>query len=321
VVYVSKVAILESIQKKIERATSTVNTIVGCHFLVTICSGGKIMKSLSISLIVVFLYAACSPAANDEVPLVQKSEPAFDTVKTQPQATNEPRYTFVLVHGASGGGWDWRTIDDLLTAGGHRVYRPTLTGLGEKMHLSNPDIDLTTHINDIANVILFENLQEVVLVGHSYGGMVITGVMNQIPGRIKHSVFLDAAAPEDGNSAQDLWEMVSESSPHKVVDGIVYFEWLDSSQPVPRDVPQSFKTLTEPVSFNNPEALKLPVTFIAYIAPGQTVEERSIDPSWQTARARNWTIRTLDSDHNAQRSHPEELATLLETAPNEQNQP
>ena len=111
-------------------------------------------------------------------------------------------------------------MDRLLTAAGHEVYRPTLTGLGEKVHLSNPDIDLTTHINDIANVILFEDLKDVVLVGHSYGGMVITGVMNQIPGRIKHAVFLDAAVPEDGTSAQDLWNMVSDSSPHKVVDGI-----------------------------------------------------------------------------------------------------
>ena len=169
---------------------------------------------------------------------VLKSSAASDVYKRQ-------AYTYVLVHGASGGGWDWKTMDHLLTAEGHVVYRPTLTGLGEKMHLSNPDIDLTTHIMDITNVILFEGLNDVVLVGHSYGGMVITGVMNQIPGRIKHAVFLDAAAPEDGQSAQDLWGVVSESSPHEVTDGIVYFIWLDSSQPPPRDVPQSLKTLTE----------------------------------------------------------------------------
>ena len=127
--------------------------------------------------------------------------------------------------------------------------------------------------------------------------------------------------PEDGTSAADLWGMESESPAYNVVDGIVYFDWLDSNAPLPRDVPQSLKTLTEPVSFNNPEALTLPVTFIAYVAPGQTVEERSADPSWQNARTRNWTIRTLDSDHNAQRSHPEELAALLEVAPNDRNQP
>lgn len=240
---------------------------------------------------------------------------------TQPGTADETRYTYVLVHGASGGGWDWKTIDDLLTADGHEVYRPTLTGLGEKMHLSSPDIDLTTHISDIVNVIIFEDLQDVVLVGHSYGGMVITGVMNRIPERIKHAVYLDAAVPEDGMSAEDLRGVVSGTSNHKVVDGIVYFDWLDSGRPLPRDVPQSYKTLTEPVSFNNPDALKLSVTFIAFVAPGQTVEERSVDPAWQNAKARNWTIRTLDSDHNAQRSHPGELTALLEAAPNDRNQP
>ncbi len=106
----------------------------------------------------------------------------------------------------------------------------------------------------------------------------------------------------------------------KLADGIVYFNWLDSSQPIPRDVPQSLKTLTEPVSFNKPEALEIPVTFIAYVAPGQTIEERATDPSWQNAKARNWTIRTLESDHNAQRSHPEELAALLQVAPEDRNQ-
>ena len=271
--------------------------------------------TLSILSTVILLLTACSPSGQETAPQAKASESVAQVKQNQSKADAEVNYTYVLVHGASGGGWDWKTMDDLLTANGHRVYRPTLTGLGEKVHLSNPDIDLTTHINDIVNVILFENLQDIVLVGHSYGGMVITGVMNQVPGRIKHAIFLDAAAPKDGESAQDLWNMVSESSPHKVVDGIVYFSWLNPDAPLPRDEPQSFKTLTEPVSFNDPEALKLPVTFIAYVDPGQTIEERSADPSWQNAEDRGWTIRTLESDHNAQRSHPKELAALLESAP------
>ena len=228
-------------------------------------------------------------------------------------ASEEPRYTFVIVHGASGGGWDWKTMDALLTKRGHTVYRPTLTGLGEKMHLNSPEIDLTTHVTDIVNVILFEDLREVVLVGHSYGGMVITGVMDRIPQRISHAVFLDAAVPEDGKSAVDLWP--SFISDNQVVDGIVYFSWLDPTHPVPGDVPQSLKTFTEPVSFNNPEALQLPATFIAFITDEQTAEDRATDPSWQNAKARGWSIQTLNSDHNAQRSHPEELAELLEAAP------
>lgn len=229
-------------------------------------------------------------------------------------ATSEkPNYTFVIVHGSSGGGWDWKVMDRLLTKGGHTVYRPTLTGLGERMHLNGPEIDLTAHVTDIVNVILFEDLRDVVLVGHSYGGMVSTGVMNRIPRRISHAVFLDAAVPEDGESAADLWPSIISDS--RVVDGIVYFPWLDPTNPVPGDVPQSLRTLTEPVSFNNLEAISLPATFIAFIANDQTVEARAAEHSWQNAKARGWSILTLDSDHNAQRSHPEALAALLEAAP------
>lgn len=232
---------------------------------------------------------------------------------------NDVHYTYVIVHGASGGGWDWKTMDDILTANGHTVFRPTLTGLGEKMHLNSPEINLTTHINDISNVILFEDLHELVLVGHSYGGMVITGVMDRMPERIKHAIFLDAAVPKNGTSAQDLWGPPPVE--RKIVDGIVYFEWLKPNAAFPRDVAQSLKTFTEPVSYKNPKALKLPATFIAFIAPGQTTKERAAKASWQHAKARKWTIRTLNSDHNAQRSHPEELAVLLEMAPKDKNQP
>jgi pimeloyl-ACP methyl ester carboxylesterase len=228
-----------------------------------------------------------------------------------------PKHTYVLVHGASGGGWDWRTMDELLTARGHTVYRPTLTGLGERMHLSSPDINLSIHVSDVINIILFEGLDDIVLVGHSYGGMVITGVMNRIPERISHAVFLDAAVPADGMSAQDLWG--KRPSWQEVENGMIYFPWLDPDSPLPRDVPQSLKTFNEPVSFNKPAALSLPVTYIAYIPPDVTVEQRSADPSWQRAEERNWTIRTLESDHNAQRSHPEELAAMLEAAPADRN--
>ena len=292
------------------------------------------MKLFYILTMIVLMLTACSPAGDESVHSAKQNTPpnqpvAGDTDRgdettrlangAHAQIADGSHYTYLIVHGASGGGWDWRTMDDLLTADGHKVYRPTLTGLGEKTHLNSPEINLTTHINDIANVILFENLHDVVLVGHSYGGVVITGVMDRMPERIRHAIFLDAGAPEDGMSAEDLWGSITSS--HKIEDGIVYFSWLDPGSSVPRDVPQSLKTLTEPVSFDNPAALDLPVTFIAYIHPGQTTEERATDPSWQNASARKWTIRTLESDHNAQRSHPEELAALLEAAPDDRNQP
>jgi len=93
------------------------------------------------------------------------------------------KHTYVIVHGAISGGFAWKKVDEQLTSKGHTVYRPTLTGLGERSHLVSPDTNLSTHIEDIVNVILYESLYDVVLVGHSYGGMVITGVMNQIPER------------------------------------------------------------------------------------------------------------------------------------------
>ena len=225
------------------------------------------------------------------------------------QPNNKPTYTYVLVHGASGGGWDWKTVDSLLSAKGHKVYRATLTGLGERTHLATPDIDLTTHINDVTNLILFEQLEQVILVGHSYGGMVISGVMDLIPETIRRAFFLDAFVPADGMSAEDMWDGFSD---YKVVDGMVYFPWLNSDSAVPGDVPQPLKTLTEPVSFSNPEALDLPVTYIPFVESYVKGKVRAqFDPSWKRAKSRGWNIVVLESDHNAQRSHPEELVGLL----------
>jgi len=229
-------------------------------------------------------------------------------------------HTYVIVHGATGGGWDWKIVDRLLTAAGHTVYRPTLTGLGERFHLASADINLTTHINDIVNVILFEDLHDVVLAGHSYGGMVITGVMDRIPERISRVIFLDAAVPDDGKSAIDMFGALPPE--HKVVDGQIQFSWLKPDAPAPRDVPQSYKTFTEPVSYKNPAAKKLPVTYVAFVPAGENAQKREEhDRSWQRAKARGWTIRTLESDHVAERSHPKELAALLQDALQDRNQP
>jgi pimeloyl-ACP methyl ester carboxylesterase len=225
----------------------------------------------------------------------------------------------VIVHGAAGGAWDWKTIDRLLTADGNTVHRATLTGLGERAHLAGPEVNLTTHVTDVVNVILFEDLHDVVLVGHSYGGMVITGVMDRIPGRIRHAVFLDASAPEDGQSVLDYDHKTL--SDYKVVDGMIIFSWLDASRPYPRDVPQPLKTFTEPVSYRNPAAKLVPVTYVWYSHPDYSPEQRQKKESQarKLHDERGWTIRTLDSDHNAQRSHPQELAALLEASVDDRN--
>lgn len=112
--------------------------------------------------------------------------------------------TFVLVHGAWGGGWVWRRIADRLRAAGHRVFTPTLTGLGDRSHLCSPAVNLTTHILDVIGLAQWEDLDDFVLCGHSYGGVVITGVAERIRGRIAAIVYLDAFIPADGQSMVDM---------------------------------------------------------------------------------------------------------------------
>src|SRR5580698_1834713 len=117
------------------------------------------------------------------------------------QANAKP---FVLVHGSWHGGWCWRRVADLLEAKGHKVYAPTLTGLGERSHLMSGMITLDTHINDVANVIKWENLQNIVLVGHSYAGFVVSGVAEKVLPAISSIVFLDAFLPQNGERVVDL---------------------------------------------------------------------------------------------------------------------
>ena len=110
---------------------------------------------------------------------------------------------YVLVHGGWFGAWCWYKVVPLLQAAGHSVYTPTLTGLGEQAALLTPEIGLDTHIQDVVNLIETKDLQQVILVGHSYSGMVITGVADRVPGRIAHLVYLDAVVPRDGQSLAD----------------------------------------------------------------------------------------------------------------------
>jgi pimeloyl-ACP methyl ester carboxylesterase len=112
--------------------------------------------------------------------------------------------TFVLVHGAWHGGWCYARVATLLRGRGHTVFTPTLTGQGERAHLLNGSINLSTHIEDVLAVFRFERLSDVVLAGHSYGGMVITGVADRIPDKIKALAYLDAFIPQDGQSLFDI---------------------------------------------------------------------------------------------------------------------
>lgn len=116
----------------------------------------------------------------------------------------QPGKTILLCHGAWSGGWSWRKMQPLMQAAGYRLVAPTYTGLGERAHLANPSIDLETHIQDILNVIHYEDLHDVVLLGHSYGGMVATGVADRSRERIAQVIYLDAFVPRGGQSLFDL---------------------------------------------------------------------------------------------------------------------
>ena len=112
--------------------------------------------------------------------------------------------TFVLIHGSFLAGYSWRGVRPLLRAAGHEVFTPSLTGLGERSHLATPEVGLETHIQDVVNVLFYEDLNDVILVGHSYGGMVVTGAADRVSERIGKLVYLDAFAPRDGESIRDL---------------------------------------------------------------------------------------------------------------------
>lgn len=124
------------------------------------------------------------------------STASAQTTNSEPPA----KPAIVIVHGAWGGGWAFKRVDHLLREKGFDVYRVTLTGQGERVHLGSPAVGLSTHIDDVVNTIIFEGLRDVVLVGHSYGGMVITGVVDRIPDRVRRVIYLDALLPNDGES-------------------------------------------------------------------------------------------------------------------------
>jgi pimeloyl-ACP methyl ester carboxylesterase len=236
------------------------------------------------------------------------------------RAAAPEKLTLVVVHGATAGAWEWKKTGKFLTDDGHTVYRITLTGLGERLHLSHTDYDLQTHINDVVNTILFEDLHDVVLTGHSYGGMVITGVMDRIPERLKHVVYLDAAVPNDGQSIWDIFGGTPD--PKRFVDGFMQVPWVKPDAKPPHNVKQSIKCFNQPVSYKNPAALALPVTYVAFVPKDKSAEERAkTDKSWQRAVARGWTIRTFPGTHVAMLEDPRGVATLIEESVNDRNKP
>lgn len=224
--------------------------------------------------------------------------------------------TIVLVHGAWGGGWDWRGVERGLRARGHEVWRPTLTGLGERVHLSRPDLGLSVHVEDVVNTLVWEDLHDVILVGHSYGGFVISGAAERVPERIRRLVYLDAFLPEDGDSVASLLRAHGAGA---WLDGLVRGDllvppWVVEGAPPPHDVPQPRRTFEEPLRLSSAAARGLAATYVLTVDPGAAPDQDPFFPYAERARARGLTVVHLAADHVPERSAPGPLVELLDAA-------
>lgn len=224
------------------------------------------------------------------------------------QSSSKP--TYVIVHGAWGGGWAFKKVDSLLTATGSKVYRPSLTGQGERVHLASPEVGLETHIKDVVNTILFEDLKNIILVGHSYGGMVVSGVADSIPERISKMIYLDAFVPEDEESVFAQGKTPEGMKPF-IENGFLVPKWVRPNQPAPKDVPHSVKTFTDKISLKNPKRLSIPTNYILTVDKGKDATKDDFATQADKARKYNWPVTILEADHNPQWSNPTGLVNLL----------
>jgi pimeloyl-ACP methyl ester carboxylesterase len=229
---------------------------------------------------------------------------------------------YVLVHGAWHGGWCWVRLAPLLAAAGHRVLAPTCTGLGDRAHLLSPAVGLDTFIEDVAAAIDMEELNEVVLVGHSFAGSVISGVADRMPERIAHLVYLDATVLLSGQSPFDMIppdvaaarrRAAMESSggltlpvPPASVFGIG--EPADAAWLSRRLRPHPLKTYEDALQLRNPLGNGRPKTYVACTLPEYTVLAPVRD--W-VRRQPGWSYRELASGHDAMVLAPELLAAML----------
>lgn len=225
------------------------------------------------------------------------------------QSSAKPIY--VIVHGAWGGSWAFKKVDSLLTEKGAVVYRPSLTGQGERVHLATTDVGLTTHIKDVVNMILYEDLHDVILVGHSYGGMVVTGVADSLPGRIKKLIYLDAIVPENGESVIGIQGSRADPIKKMVVNGFIVPPWVTAGKLPPKDVPHPYKTFTDSIVLTNKERLKIPTTYILTVEKGKEPKDDDFASQAERAKKKGWPILILEADHNAQWSAPQALADML----------
>jgi pimeloyl-ACP methyl ester carboxylesterase len=218
--------------------------------------------------------------------------------------------TFVLVHGAWAGAWSWQRVADRLAARGHRVIAPTLSGVGERSHLARFAIDLSTHVDDVVNEVRWKDLEAVVLVGHSYGELVITGVADRIPERIAALVYVDGFIPEDGQAFSDLvpgWRRGAKPVPPPPSSKGDYLREEDRAWVDGKATPQPAATFTE----------RLRVTGAWQRVPSKTFVQATGWDGFAAAAAKlradpGWTVHELPCGHDVAIELPGELAAILE---------
>lgn len=230
--------------------------------------------------------------------------------------------TFVLVHGGAHGGWCFQPLARVLREDGHDVHTPTLTGLGERAHLFRADVDLDCHIADIVAVLHYEDLRDAILVGHSYGGMVITGAADRAPDRVAHRVYLDAKPPRDGQSLVDISGpfMSAARADSRMVDGVEMC-LFPSDETLPfygvvdpdtlgwmreRLTPHPWRCFEQPIKLTNPTALQsIPQS---HISTTTFMSLRNVERLRAESDGRVWGI---DTGHDLMITEPRKVAELL----------
>lgn len=228
--------------------------------------------------------------------------------------------TFVIAHGAWSGGWAWKRIRERLRARGHEVFTPTYTGLGERAHLARAEFGLETHVQDVLGVLQYENLSDVVLLGHSYGGMVATWVADRAPERIRRLAYLDAFAPRDGQALLDL-VAPEERAKREALVGAEGDGWRMAPNPPPPDtsaedlawvgplrVPLALKAFQDPVKLSG-AVDKLPRSYIycTRSRPGDVFRQFR-----ERAKNEGWQCFDIEASHSPNVTAPDALAEILE---------
>ena len=229
--------------------------------------------------------------------------------------------TFVLVHGAYHGGWCWRDVATRLEAQGHRVFTPTLTGLGERAHLASPEIDLQTHINDVVAVFDWEDIEDAVLVGHSYGGVVIGGVADRCAAQVRALVMVDALIPEDGKSVLDFqtperaiklraaaadhdgWRMPALSAEFYGVTDPELAAWVDA-----KCVPHPIATFEQALPLTGAWLTVATKTYIRCTETPLAYMDAFADFAANDA---DWSLYYIETGHDCMVTEPDRLAAML----------